>query len=386
MNSNAPGQLLGYTLQYPRALYHLLRGGPGDIVSVEVLGDVAISKPSGEVISEEDKSSTSGNPLTDRSTDLWKTFFNWINAINSGVLAVGKTTFILYCNESSGREGIVNKFSSAQNHEEIQNAINYAKRELNDIRPAHDIWKYYDFVVNQNETRLLEVVEKFELHVGNGAGYDEVRYEIQRKHVPKSQIEFLMNYLGGWLQKQVSEKIKLGESAVIKWEDFDHQFMVVFDRARRLELIDFTLQDPIQECDIQKQVKIRPCYLRQLEKIEVSDDDILDAVSDFLRADVNRNKWIENETIDEEVARDFDSKLKGFWKNQRTRIEITEKNLAETKRGQLLFVDCKSRQEKIRDVEPPSSTISGTYHALANEPLLGWHPNWEQFFPKQKDE
>ncbi len=44
MNTLAPGQLLGYTLQFPRAFIHLLKSGPGDKVSIEVLGDVATSK------------------------------------------------------------------------------------------------------------------------------------------------------------------------------------------------------------------------------------------------------------------------------------------------------------------------------------------------------
>ena len=44
MKSNAAGQLLGYTIQFPRALYHLLRCGPGDAVCIEVLGDVATKK------------------------------------------------------------------------------------------------------------------------------------------------------------------------------------------------------------------------------------------------------------------------------------------------------------------------------------------------------
>ena len=88
MKSNAPGQLLGYTIQFPRALCHLLRSGPGDAVCVEVLGDVATLKPDGGVIAEEDKSSIVGNPLTDKSIDLWKTFSNWIEAIISRNLDV----------------------------------------------------------------------------------------------------------------------------------------------------------------------------------------------------------------------------------------------------------------------------------------------------------
>ena len=53
MKSNAPGQLLGYTIQFPRALSHLLKSGPGDSVCVEVLGDVASIDADGIVPDEE---------------------------------------------------------------------------------------------------------------------------------------------------------------------------------------------------------------------------------------------------------------------------------------------------------------------------------------------
>ncbi len=174
---NAPGPFLGYSIQYPRALYHLLRSGPGDSVCVEVLGDVTTIKSDSRVITEEDKSSTVGNPLTDKSTDLWKTFFNWIKAVNDGELDIEKTRFLLYTNQT-GRPAIVNKFSSAQNRQEAQEAISYAKKQLNDITGQHSIWPYYDYVVNQNDPILLDVIERFELCIGNGAGYDEIRKEL----------------------------------------------------------------------------------------------------------------------------------------------------------------------------------------------------------------
>jgi hypothetical protein len=385
MKSNAAGQLLGYTLQFPRALYHLLRSGPGDAVCVEVLGDVATLTSESTVIAEEDKSSIGGNPLTDRSKNLWKAFSNWIEAINSGALDVGKTKFILYCNHS-GRNGIVDEFSSAQNRLDAQKAIEYARKELNSIGPEHDIWKYYDYVINQHEALLLNVVERFELQIGNGAGYDEVRYELMRKLVPESQIEFLTDKISGWLQKEIIEKISADEQAIIKWEDFQHQFLVLFERIRQRELFDFTLEYPLKDEDIQKQVKTHPCYLKQLDLIESSDEELIEAVIDFLKANVNRQNWIEHEIIDEDIALDFELKLSTFWRNQRKRIELTESSLSQTKQGQLLYTDCKSRQETIRGMSPPESTIAGTYHTLANEPVLGWHPNWEKIFSKQKEE
>jgi len=110
------------------------------------------------------------------------------------------------------------------------------------------------------------------------------------------------------------------------------------------------------------------------------DEELLPEISDYLRADVNRQRWIADEIIDEDVALDFEARLTKFWENQRKRIQLTQKTLGEIDQGQLLLIDCKLRQEMIRDMVPPSSTIAGTYHALADELTLGWHPKWETHF------
>lgn len=377
MNSNAPGQLLGYVLQFPRALYHLLKSGPGDCVCVEVLGDVATMTTGGHVIAEEDKSSVVGNPLTDKSTDLWKTFSNWITAVNDGDLVVEKTRFILYCNKA-GKISIVNSFSDAQNKNEAVLAIDNAKTILHDVTNDHEIWKYYDTAVNKNEPILQAIIERFELQIGVGTGYDEIRYELICKSVPVTQIDFMMDTIGGWLQRVILELIAAKKDALIRWDDYDHQFKVAYQRTRLRELVDFTLINPPGQPDIQQQVKIRPLYLKQLESIDATDEDIMEAVDDYLRAKVNLQKWIENEIIDADVASDFESKLSIFWNNRRKSIEITNKQISEVERGQLLYYDCKSRQESIRGESPPCSTIPGAYHSLANRPILGWHPEWKK--------
>jgi hypothetical protein len=385
MKSNAPGQLLGYSIQFPRALYHLLVSGPGDSVCVEVLGDVATLKSDSEVITEEDKSSINGNPLTDKSTDLWKTFYNWIKAVNDKELNVGKTKFLLYTNQN-GRPAIVHQFSLAQSRQDAQDAVDYAKEQLSDIKDNHEIWPYYDYVVNRNESLFLEVVERFELQVGKSTGYDEVLLEIRRKIVAESQIEFLAETLSGWLLKSITELIIAKQPAIIRWEEFNQCFIVLFERCRRRELIDFTLQNPPEKSSINQALKIRPCYLKQLESIKTSDDDLIEAVSDYLRAKVNRDKWIECGIIDVAIASDFEAKLIKFWKSQEKRVEITEKELKDYQKGQLIYGECISKSETIRGESPPSSTIAGTYHALADEPTIGWHPNWKNLFLKQMEE
>lgn len=377
MKSNAPGQLLGYSIQFPRALFHLLTCSPGDSVCVEVLGDVATLKNDGSLLTEEDKSSLVGNPITNKSTDLWKTFFNWIKAVNDNEIVVTNTNFVLYCNKS-GRPGIVDKFNSAADESQIKAAIEYAKTELSDIDEEHNVWEFYNYVVNENENILIGIIERFEFQLGEGASYDELRKELIKQHIHDLQLEFVLDELLGWLQIDILTKISAKERAIVSWEEYDHRFKVLFERSRKRELIDFTLKVPPGLEEINNQLKVRPIYVKQLDIIGINEDEIIEAVTDFMRACINRGKWIEAEIIDEDIAGDFESRLNRYWKNRRRGINNVYSDKPEKDRGQLLYSDCMERIEKIRDMSPPDSTIAGTYHALADSSVLGWHPDWKQ--------
>ncbi|MFK5949379.1 MAG: hypothetical protein QM500_11505 [Methylococcales bacterium] len=382
MKSNAAGQLLGYSLQFPRALFHLLTCSPDDCVSIEVVGDVATKKSDDSLITEEDKSSIVGNPITNKSIDLWKTLFNWIKAINDGDIDVNVTKFILFCNQT-GQCGIVDIFSLATNKDTASAAIETAKNKLSDIKKDHAIWEYFNYTVNTHQNILAEVIQRFELQIGKGASYGGLREELQKKHIAPSQVEFVLHGLSGWLQENILTKIAANNSAIVSWEEFDHKFQVLFDRSRRRELIDFTLQSIPDSDQIDSHLKIRPTYIRQLDIIGMNDDEVVRAVSDYMRAEINRAKWIEDEIIDENVAQEFENKLSSYCRNKAKKIEITQSSLSHQDKGQLLYSDCMMRNEMIRGESPPDSTISGTYHALADKPILGWHSDWKKKLKEQ---
>ncbi|MCF0069773.1 hypothetical protein LZD49_04770 [Dyadobacter sp. CY261] len=378
MNYNAPGQLLGYILQFPRALYHLLRCGPGDRVYLEVLGDVTTIEDSGLVITEEDKSSQARNPLTDRSVDLWKTLYNWIQAINNGEYALDNTTFVLFANRA-GRAGIANLLGRASVNE-AEKAVDTIKSKFSNLSHKHEIWPYFDYVVRKSEPVFTKFIPRFDLQIGSGTGAEEIRTELLKKFVAESQIDFVTKYLAGWHQGLVIQRLSNKQQAMIEWEEFAHEFHRLFEKAQRRELIDFALINPPNTNDVKKHLLERPLFVKQLEGIDADDDVIQDAVLDFIRAKANRDSWIEKELIDEPEAADFEAKLYEFWKNQRMKLGITHKSASHEEIGMLLFLECRSRQETIKDQNPPSATVSGTYHSLANGPVIGWHPDWENSF------
>ena len=142
MKSNAAGQLFGYSLQFPRALLRLLQADIGSKIGIEVCGDVAIFFPEGIILTEEDKSSLSRNALADTSINLWKTFYNWINAINDKELNAKTDRFILYTNHTVPDDAIAKKLSNAHSQEEIDAAIQSVQEKLKKIGEDKGLFKF----------------------------------------------------------------------------------------------------------------------------------------------------------------------------------------------------------------------------------------------------
>src|SRR5690242_3776522 len=88
--ATAAGQALGYSLQFTRLTAMLLRAPDGSSCSLEVLDDVAEQTEDGETKLSQSKSSLTGNPVADRAISLWKTIFNWLEVIKTGVVVPSK--------------------------------------------------------------------------------------------------------------------------------------------------------------------------------------------------------------------------------------------------------------------------------------------------------
>ena len=375
MGTNAPGQLLGYTLQYPRALWYLLTCNIEDNICIEVIGDVGVIMQNNLKLSEEVKSSVNGNPVTNRSSDLWKTFFNWTKAALDGQIDVEKTIFFLYVTKK-GKNAIVNSFHNAKNDDSAQIALAAAWEILKTINNKHEIFTYIEFL-KKHETVLCNIIKNFEFQVGSDIGKEEVDKAIRAKHVSQNQVEFINHTLMGWLIENVTLKISKKEHAIINWNEFDEYARTVFEKSRRRELIDFTSQYPVNQLDVKNKKLERPPFIRQLEMINGDDEDIQQAVSDYLRANVNRFKWIEFELIDIESAKEFEEKLRDYWNSQKKTIHLTNPTLSNEDKGSLIFHQCRMRHQLIKNQDPPPATIAGTYHLMSNNFSIGWHPNWE---------
>lgn len=379
--SDAAGQLLGYTIQFPRALLRLLEAKPGDRVGVEFHGDVSQFYSDGSVLSEEDKSSLGGNPVTNKSTNLWKTFYNWALQIENGAIDVDNTTFVLYANKI-GLKSLVDDFHTFSDLSMGDVLTAKIRKVIEPLEADHAIQKYYDFLVNQHHTLFLSILQRFQFEANEGELVAAILKALKAKHVRESHLEYLMETICGWLVNTIIGRIQSGYPGLVTWEEFDKRFMAAFERVRTKELIDVTLKRHPTSVDIDAQVADHPIYLKQLDLIELPnpEKEKIVAITDFLRASINRMSWISDGIIDQETALEFENHLGRYWSNERKSIALTNPGLNTKQRGQLLYYRCRERQQPIRDMNPPDCTIPGTYHALANEPVLGWHNDWADQF------
>jgi hypothetical protein len=378
MSVNAPGQLLGYSLQFPRALLRLLEAKEGDSVGIEVCGDITVFFPEGIILSEEDKSSINENPLSDRSSNLWKTFYNWCKSIENGYLKIDKTKFVLYSNCSINTNYLVSKFSYAKTKEEVNIVLAECDKRLSDIAAGYNIYPYVNYVLKENKELFGNIIKNFELETNSKSKdvYCDIKRAIRSKCIEEAYIEYILDELGGWLQKEINKKISNKEQPIIHFEDFYHRFVALFGRVRQRVLIDFAINKIPDASSIILSSNSYPIYVKQLEIIKLDESDIMEAISDYYRAATNRQNWIEKEILDESSIEDFENRLISYHKNQAKTIELTYKERSEEDRGKILLLNCQQRTELIEDMTPPDRTIQGSYHALSDTKQIGWHPRW----------
>jgi hypothetical protein len=377
--SNAVGQLFGYSLQFPRALLRLLESENDAKVGIEVCGDVSVFSPNGTTLAEEDKSSLNGNPLTNRSINLWKTFYNWITAVNNDILNATTDRFVLYTNHLVPENSFVKQFHKVTSEKEVNDIVKNVQESMTNITEKHNIYKYVDIVLNKELIIFKKILLNFELvdDYKTDNVYTAIRQKLINSFFGEDNIESLLDSLTGWMQKTIMEKIAQNIPAIISRKELQKYVEPLARQIRKKEFLDYAFSKIPNKQELTQKAKEHPVYVKQLEIIKCEQDDIIEAVSDYFRAENNRQVWIEKGIIGENEMKDFENRLCSFHKNKQKHISVAENRHPELEQGKLLLFACLERQEQIANMVPPDRTIQGTYHVLADEKQLGWHPRWQ---------
>lgn len=385
--ATAGGQALGYGLQYTRLTAILLEAPEGAHCSMEVLDDVVEHGPVDSQRLVQSKSALADNPVADRATSLWKSLFNWLQLIRGGFVRTEDTIFELYVSRPvSGK--IVSSFHAAETSAEASAALDEAKRELWGNPPdfqareaiRSDLALYVNSILEADTSEVIPLIQRMQLTCGSGSPQADIETILRTHPVPQAKIGKIADYICGWVKRRVDERLEKSLPAVISRDEF-HTAYTACCRAENCNIILRSLGRKPTEPE--RTERLPDDFVRQLDVIDVSFEDKLEAISDFLRACWDRAHWAEVGDVDEYSFDELDASLKRTWKNHAQAVALEHRSSHDAQKGQMLLLKCVQHEATVQGMTPPCHFVPGCFHRLADELEVGWHPKYKQLLQNQ---
>jgi len=371
LKSSRPGSYLGYSLQSTRMCLHLCQAPRGSFIALEVLDDVDVIYADGTAMVEQSKSGIATNPIANFAKDLWKTFSNWIDAVEAGAIDLKKTRFRLYVLQK--KEGVfAHDLHFAHTKAQVE-------RVLGEIRQAYlselpeGCKPYIENFLAYDPEKLLILITAFELETGNDQLVEGIKDHLSLS-VPDDVLDDTCRAAIGWVKNSSDELIRAGQLPVLARSQFSDWMSIYNSRFSFNHLLKYTLPPPTAE-EIEQGRPHALTLMRQLELIEMEQDSG-DAMSDYLQSKTNKVRWGERGLVYEPEFDDFKKRLVKKWQLFDKEIRLQHSSVADIDKGQLLHMRCMNANAKLNDVDSPEFFIRGTYHDFSNRKDIGWHPQF----------
>ena len=370
--ASAPGQYLGYGLQPVRLCFHLLNADRSGTASIEHLDDVALKTSDNRVLLEQTKSALKQNPISDWSEDLWKTFANWLDTINSGFVDPGSTRFQLYVTPiKPGHLGKIGLSETNFPHDverlisDLQTAV--AKRS----RPPR-CHSYLRQLLDADRSTVTDLIVNFRLKSDTDP-IDPIR-RILRLSVQDELLDNCCAHAIGLAKQQSDSLIRAGRPAMIDVKTFHREVRASISKNNLARMLPSFATNPTPKV-IDETLGDRPMFVRQLNIVNMPTPIVLNAISAYLQ----------NSFPTRQIGQRKDwSSTKAYWSSiglscnviscKSWRSTICTNPLSPSKQGRLLYNRCVTTTANLDGREVPTHFVPGCYNALADSLDVGWHP------------
>jgi len=374
-SSEVPGQLFGYSLQTTRMLQRLVTAKSGDIVTVEVFEDIGVQSPNGFKVAEQAKTALDRNPVSDKAEDLWKTFRNWLKAVEAKKIDLKNASFELYL--STKKDGVIVKsFAKAIDKAQAEKAYNDARSVIMKTgggkRTRAESFAA-DFFADGKKSVAVEIIKRFTLVHGSGILAADLRSVFSTAFVPKELEDICIRYALGWIKMEAESLLEQQMPCAIAYDTFHSEMTSYLEKLRRKTVLQSTAEPP-KPNEIEM-LKLAP-FVQQLNLIDCDAADVLESINDYFVATSDRVDWVTRGWVNSSSFTELESTLKRNWKNEQKVINLEGQSLDEKTKGKKLFYKCNMHRTRVEGMDPPDHFIPGCYHALADSLLIGWHQDY----------
>lgn len=380
---DASGSALGYLYQCSWALVTFLtRLDPGENVdlAIEKLDDVSFEKAGAalELIQTKHHLRAAAN-LTDASPDLWKTVRVWVESYRRGDCRLPGVVLTLVTTANAQAGSIAASLRPSGGRDTTSACENLTK--VANTSGSVENKAAYDAFLGLTPIQRLALVDSIYILDRAPAAADltaEITRLVQHAADDKHLTAFVERLQGWWLDRVV-ERLARGVSGPItaadlrlKLADLRHSF-----QPDNLPL-DFAVTDPPEGADPDGDMRV---FVHQLRLIAANNDRIRFAITDYFRAFSQRSRWLRDDLVHAGELEAYETRLIEELERHKATIRDDgpepqeESDKAAFGRKLLRWVE-KDAQILIRAQVNDPFVMRGSFHLLADQQRLGWHPDF----------
>lgn len=348
---------------------------------MEQLDDISLWKASTPHEVDQLKHSVNSTSFSDSAPQVWRTLANWAALLQSPALVTSTLRLVLITNASVADGTALSKLGVDDAERDVEGAIALLREVASsstNATSAGDRKTFLDLdeTARQRLISAITVVPDEPGLAALGTDLDEVLFYACESD---QLVEFREELEGWWLQRIASE-LGGGQPTTIPLLEVDGKVSFLRSKYKRsLLTID------VDRAEGDSDGPMDHLFIRQMEAVKVNAVRLKNAQRDFLRAGTQRSRWIRDLKLDPAELTRYDAELEEHWS---AKYAILQDDLGATpieddkvQAGRTLLGWAEMQQVPIRGAQAQFLT-SGSYHTLADQMRVGWHPDFQTLFEK----
>jgi len=313
--------------------------------------------------------------LTNSSTDVWKTFHNWI------VDGPSDATLTLLTNATASDGGAMAQLRAGPSRNVAAAATSLEAIARTSVNQSHQ--RYYQVFLDLGPDGRAQLLARVTLidAVANVADLDEQLELAVRKSTKAAHRSALIERLRGWWFSTVYNhltRVASGARDRILSAEVESKLLYLAQQLRDDDLpIDFDDMPEPAEGDLEEDERD---FVLQLRLIALGSARLRQCIYDHNRAFAQRSRWERERLLNVGELQAYDARLKDEWRryclpDTDTASSEGEADVRATARERFLRLD-QSSLPRIRSHVRAGYVGNGSLHMLADRLEIGWHPKW----------
>jgi ABC-3C protein len=375
----AAGSALGYLAQVDYALLAALERMDDEddfTLSIETLDDIVFHHAETDNATEKWQSKhtiESNRTLSDASTDLWKTFHNWI--VEPGD---GNARLVLLSVANAGNAAAKLRVGEGR---DVQAALQALERTARESTSSANADYYAAFLALDPSARraFLERIEVVDGAVTAATVQSSLERAVRKSVKPLRRAALVERLRGWWHKRAIAhlDAVAHQQGDRITSAELEEQLLEIADSLRdeNLPIDVLDMPEPSDE-EVSESDRI---FVAQLRLVAMSSERLRKCIYDHNRAFAQRSIWQRDRLLEIGELGRYDQELKEAWERfflpAGDEDPVDESEVLRLARERFVELDRSDLAPIRRDVRQ-GWVARGSLHVIADRLEIGWHPDW----------